>query len=203
MQLKRYLANKSVAVVGNSQNLFSYEYGSEIDSHDIVIRMNRGIIIPLETSFGAKTNVWCYSTFKLVKDIYQSYDCDYKVYMSPKDRILSASQSNELFFPLVLWSRLHSNLEARPSVGAMVTYLLAQCNPSRVTIFGFDFKASKSFYEKANNTGSHNFLRERELLQDFIERNNWVLKDCSRAYLMPTRRYRINTIFKKYFDMIA
>ncbi|MGH0002421.1 glycosyltransferase family 29 protein [Pseudovibrio ascidiaceicola] len=200
MQLKRYFAQKSVAVVGNSMNLLNYQYGSEIDAHDVVIRMNRGVIIPQKNCFGHNTNVWCYSTFKLVKDIYRKSNCDYRVCMSPKNRVLTNRCSTDLFFPIALWKRLNNELEARPSVGAMVTYLLAQCDPASVDIYGFDFKASKSFYEKSNNTGSHNFQREQELLQQIIITKGWSLKDCSLEYNIEANEWKLSAFIKKYFS---
>uniref|UniRef100_A0A672GIL2 ST3 beta-galactoside alpha-2,3-sialyltransferase 1 n=1 Tax=Salarias fasciatus TaxID=181472 RepID=A0A672GIL2_SALFA len=46
---------KTCAVVGNSHNLKGSDYGSLIDSHDIVIRMNRAKIESYEGDVGAKT----------------------------------------------------------------------------------------------------------------------------------------------------
>lgn len=46
----------SVAVVGNSPNLLKKEYGSEIDSHDIVIRCNKFELDGYEIHTGIKTN---------------------------------------------------------------------------------------------------------------------------------------------------
>lgn len=64
------VAGKRVAVVGNAQSLNSKAYGKEIDSHDVVIRMNHSGIFfigderfdnekyDLQTSIGSKINVW-------------------------------------------------------------------------------------------------------------------------------------------------
>ncbi|MFS8184316.1 glycosyltransferase family 29 protein [Pseudovibrio denitrificans] len=191
MQLKKYISGKSVAVIGNSNNLMSYSYGREIDEHDIVIRMNRGILIPDTHCFGARTDIWCYSTYKLVKEIYPLCKCDIRVYMSPKERKLFKKGPENLFFPMTLWKSLNMQLSARPSVGAMVSYLLLQCEPRTVTFYGFDFKATKSFYEKKNNTGSHNFLKEKQLIQDISLKNNWIMKECS-------KEYKGNTKFNNY-----
>lgn len=39
------LIDKSVAVVGNAQHLFERRYGTEIDSHDVVVRINRAAML--------------------------------------------------------------------------------------------------------------------------------------------------------------
>ena len=38
-----FLKNKSVALVGPAKYLSCSNYGVEIDSHDVVVRINRGI----------------------------------------------------------------------------------------------------------------------------------------------------------------
>lgn len=49
--LRKFICGKSVAIVGNAESLFNYKYGKDIDSHDIVIRMNLGYrIIKPESS---------------------------------------------------------------------------------------------------------------------------------------------------------
>ena len=62
-QLEQF-ANKNLILVGNSVEILNYEKGEFIDSHDIVIRMGRGIPNPggLEDNvkaIGSKVDVWC------------------------------------------------------------------------------------------------------------------------------------------------
>jgi len=64
------VAEKRVAVVGNAQSLNSKTYGEEIDSHDVVIRMNHSGIFfvgderydneeyDLKSAVGSKIDVW-------------------------------------------------------------------------------------------------------------------------------------------------
>ena len=64
MTLENLVDCKTVAVVGNSESLFSKEYGSEIDSHDIVIRFNKPANFyyhhDVSKSHGEKTTVWMF-----------------------------------------------------------------------------------------------------------------------------------------------
>ena len=52
--------DKSVALVGSAASLLRQDFAQQIDSHDIVIRMNLSIpgIQPVE-KVGKKTDVWC------------------------------------------------------------------------------------------------------------------------------------------------
>ena len=57
------LANKNLILVGNSVEILHYQHGKFIDSHDVVMRMGRGLPNPnsLEDhskSIGTKTDVW-------------------------------------------------------------------------------------------------------------------------------------------------
>ena len=56
-------ANKNLILVGNSVEILHYQHGKFIDSHDVVMRMGRGLPNPnsLEDhskSIGTKTDVW-------------------------------------------------------------------------------------------------------------------------------------------------
>jgi hypothetical protein len=53
-----YLMGKSIAVVGNARAIG--ERGTEIDSHDIVIRFNDFVTEGYEKFVGTKTNIWCH-----------------------------------------------------------------------------------------------------------------------------------------------
>ena len=55
--------NKNVILVGNSVEMLNYEHGEFIDTHDVVMRMGRGIPNPngLENNtkaIGTKSDVW-------------------------------------------------------------------------------------------------------------------------------------------------
>lgn len=66
--------NRSVAVVGNADSLFSKKYGSEIDSHDIVIRFNKPAIFydkfldKIEVTHGKKIDLWGFVSRKSFND---------------------------------------------------------------------------------------------------------------------------------------
>lgn len=59
MFLKDLIDNKSIAIVGNSGCELGRGYGSEIDSHDLVCRMNNYVVHPAFTpDYGEKEDIW-------------------------------------------------------------------------------------------------------------------------------------------------
>ena len=58
-KLNNYLKQKSVIIVGPSQNLIGKLKGKFIDSHDIIVRLNKCWKIPkeLEKDYGSRTDI--------------------------------------------------------------------------------------------------------------------------------------------------
>ena len=55
------IKDRNVAIVGNASAIIGSRQGEEIDSHDIVIRINKGV--PTEDNYvdiGKKTHVWVF-----------------------------------------------------------------------------------------------------------------------------------------------
>jgi len=60
--MKDLIDKKTVALVGNSQSLFNYQYGSEIDDHDVVIRINNTAIYYDDNrrTHGTRNTIWAF-----------------------------------------------------------------------------------------------------------------------------------------------
>ena len=56
---------KKVIIIGNSPSVLNYEYGSIIDSYDVVIRINRCVTAGFEKYIGSKTDIWSTSSWCL------------------------------------------------------------------------------------------------------------------------------------------
>lgn len=61
INFKEYIKNKRVALVGPSSTLINSSYGNEIDSYDIVVRLNKSIPLPKKYSedLGTKIDILC------------------------------------------------------------------------------------------------------------------------------------------------
>lgn len=91
-------------------------------------------------------------------------------------------RSDLLCYPLSYWEQLSSKLEGqRPSTGAMtLDFICHYLQPQQLDLYGFDFKQSKTLFQKKQKLGSHNWDLEREYVLSLIEsgqakEKNWIL----------------------------
>ena len=54
---KDYIHNKTIALVGPAKYMENTNLGSEIDNHDVVIRINRGIELNNTEHIGSKSDI--------------------------------------------------------------------------------------------------------------------------------------------------
>lgn len=176
-----HLSDKKVAVVGNASSLLLHEFGAAIDTHDIVVRMNRGV--PRDAlSQGTRTDLIVFSVFPLVSDIYQRFNAKAFMWMSPKrrDEITPAMQipPNMTFYDVNRWQALSRVLGSRPSIGAMTLDFLTAVDPVQVSIFGFDFKRSGTNYQSRQHIGPHDYKAEERFCMELSQRPKWNFLPC-------------------------
>lgn len=172
MSFSELIKNKSVAVVGNASSLLKLKKGSEIDSHDVVIRIN----IPgnlyydesFEEVFGKKMDVWCFWNFdaflsgnkeliynKLHRGVYD--ENVYKIEMLNKgityNKVETICHSNSSFLPdlkkevITLYPFLRfARKEYNFSTGFMLTNYISKLDIESLTIYGMDFKDTPTYY---------------------------------------------------------
>lgn len=175
------LNGRSVAIVGNAQSLIGAGYGAEIDAHEIVVRMNRGV--PEDpASQGARTDLLVFAKLAGVTNVWRKFNARAYMWMSPKGR-----EDAELAIPpemapwlsyydLERWQRLQARLGARPSVGAMTIDHLDGQDARSVTIFGFDFKRTKSVDEVVSHIGPHDYTQEQAYCLDRAAARGWTFR---------------------------
>ncbi|WP_208998137.1 glycosyltransferase family 29 protein [Pseudovibrio sp. FO-BEG1] len=177
-QLKDDIAGKRIAVVGNARSLSQKQYGSEIDAHDLVIRLNRGAI-PHTSSHGQKLS-WVASCMSVPKSF---------VYSKQVQRIIWTRATSR--FSLPQWLTKHTDIvylmqkselkrflartTGKTSTGFMLLCLLEELGGyDQIDIYGFDF------FETATNTNhieidkahqDHNYELEKEYLQKWMARD--------------------------------
>lgn len=167
-----FLDGKSIAIVGNATSLLDHQYGALIDEHEIVTRMNMGFPIN-PAAQGTRCDLWCFSNFRATLLAPRGFVAPRSVWMSPKFRDQADHGVDCYFYPVSFWRKLNRQLGARPSVGAMTIDLVSRAKPRQVTIIGFDFNRSKTFYENRTQPSPHDFAAEARYVMDLVARRSW------------------------------
>jgi hypothetical protein len=154
-KLARLVDGKRVALVGNAQSLFGKNLGPEIDTHDVVIRLNRGFIIdPVQQ--GSRTDV--IGTARPLSleqiDTYSPqliYWLYWRRWRIPTWNEVTWNKTEVV--PISAWRETNALLEGRPTSGfVMCNTLLKRTQPTELNLYGFDFYKTANFYrEKAHS----------------------------------------------------
>ena len=150
--MKEVFEGKTVAIVGNAKSLFEKDYGSEIDSADVVCRIKRGFFMlqPKDVkSHGKRTDVWFLNWFKTMNPN--------RVTNKSCDHIVEILHHKEID---VEW--LKEDLgHFRPSTGLRILHLVSLYNPKKVYVYGYDWKQTPSFHNNQLKEDRHDFPLER------------------------------------------
>ena len=193
--MKDLIDKKTVALVGNSQSLFNYQYGSEIDDHDVVIRINNTAIYYDDNrrTHGTRNTIWAFwDVLKFLTSQQQ--------YRGPRTDEFFALRN---FHCLNLYGATDKAFElddvkfgsdikrkckkelGNPSAGSILLYLLNEYTPRWVSVYGMDFKRTKTFSHEQNNVDKqrydsfyrHNFKFEEEYAkQKYFSQERFVIK---------------------------
>lgn len=179
-QLHNDLDDRDVAIVGNSRALAQKSLGADIDSADIVIRINSAPM-PAPSSHGVKTS-WLALSTALQKAEGQRINPDRILWMSHKRKRLPfwvARRPGFFLYPLTDFHTLSDRLGAPPTTGAMIIDFVVSSTARSIDLYGFDFFSSLSL------TGSrtaaqvpHDFAAEKAWVQALADRDA-RLKICN------------------------
>jgi hypothetical protein len=185
-ELKEYFYGKTVALIGNAQSIFDFKFGSDIDSHDIVIRINNGYVKTPESQ-GTKTTVISSGFNKVSKEeIESNFNPEMVIWTGTKDSLLYGEKYiNEKVFlePYSLWRKLKKQISTKktvaPTSGIQIIDLV--CNylkPARVDIYGFDFLKSDTINEKKTiryiAVKRHDFNKESQMVMELVKNNDFI-----------------------------
>ncbi|CTQ31280.1 hypothetical protein [Jannaschia rubra] len=181
--LRRIIAGRPVSLVGNAASLLASGHGSRIDA-GCVVRLNSGIPVR-PAAQGRRIDVHCFSTRPSLERNLRLAPWRirfkrgylrgaYSVWMSEADRS-EAADPDQAFYPRHLREDLAAALGARPSVGVATFHMLSTLTDAGIRIFGFDFKASGTYYRTKDNKGAHDWAAERDFVLEAVERNGWQI----------------------------
>lgn len=175
--IDKHVRDKSVAIIGNSNSIFNGNYGDTIDSHDIIIRINRGHEIESPKSQGSKTDILSISIpipEKLVTPIMPELViwATNKIGNMPKyNNIVMVRNSDSA------WKKLFDQIGSRPSTGLITINLFANyMNCKNISLFGFDFFKTKTFYHTDRRIKMpHDGKSEEAFVRKLVGRKNLML----------------------------
>ena len=157
-EIKEFIKNKRVAIVGNASSIFDKQNGALIDSYDVVIRFNKGFIKNPESQ-GTKVDVHMLAvTLK---------DNEYNL-LRPKFR-LNRSRFYNNPCKTIMWvdrKRLCQG-ELQPSTGYMAIDLCLSSKAKEIALFGFDFNKTGSFQNAEGYVSLHDFKSEERNILEF------------------------------------
>jgi hypothetical protein len=171
--------NKKVAIVGNSQSIFQKSYGNMIDDHDIVCRINRGIILKDEMSQGTKTDVWTYGDFSIVQDLFEIYNIEHTIHLSAVKRLTTIKGTEEKQFEKYPYTKYYVPLDEldqlvkkinsidrfEPSSGLILINCVHLRDSNSISLFGFDWKKEKTWYNDTEDVlSNHNWDLEKKFI---------------------------------------
>ena len=169
-KIKKFCKGKNICVLGNADHMLHRK--RDIDSFDIVCRMNRGKPQGKEQFLGKRTDILFLSTGLSRKSMELAYGLPLTVWMTVCHRLAHPwVLRNGIQNPLEDWYELKDKLTTKPSTGLMaINFILKHIDFKKLTIFGFDFFTTKSWYNTKPDSGlKHRGEEEKVLFMKMIK----------------------------------
>lgn len=155
-EIKEFIKDKRVAVVGNASSIFDKQNGALIDSYDIIIRFNYGFIKNIESQ-GTKTDIHIVAV-NLKPEEYELFKSKFT---------LNRSRICHNPCKTVLWAdrkRLMNNGK-QASSGFIAIDICLSGVAKEIALFGFDFGKTQSFPNSPTYVPLHDFAKEEEYVK--------------------------------------
>lgn len=169
--LKEMIAGRSVAVVGNAKSLLDTDFGPAIDAHDVIIRLNRGFVVQ-PTAQGSRTDLVGITPELTEDETANRFAPQAFVMLTPKMRHYAFKRPENIrrtiFYAYRFWLADRNRIGRRPSSGyMMISYLLRLNSAASITLYGFDFGATQTYYNPEGYRTPHDYAAERAIILDW------------------------------------
>jgi hypothetical protein len=186
--MKEWFEGKTVAVVGNAESLFHKNYGEEIDSQDVVVRMNKAAMLytnfECEKTHGKRTDIWAVWNFNEYRQNMNNIHKNIKVmHMSGRIRNNVKNIRIDFMYPINMYDNLkkHAGSRKNPTTGLMILDYISSCNPKNVYVYGFDWKDTPTFTDmnrREEKASGHNYDIEKAYCQKmFFSNPKYILRN--------------------------
>lgn len=163
---------KRIAVVGNAASIFDHLDGHEIDGHDLVVRMNHGVVRSPPHQ-GSRTDILCVATAMTKSKLMERFGEPIVIHTSAhRTRIMLSVIYDypQLYFaPRAVWLALKRELRYGPSTGLMTLEVLSRYfSPGQLTLYGFDWMRTRTLYHEEVLTQWHDWDAEARRVGEWI-----------------------------------
>lgn len=170
-KLKAFLKNKTIAIVGNSSSILGTNKGQEIDSHDIVIRFNKGFPSKDPLAMGTRTDI-LFLACTLSNIELAMFDAKYTVRRSKLSKNIcnfniesldrrELAQKRTKFIPV--------GKKSQPSTGFIAINFALSTECKSIDIYGFDFFKNPTYYNPKGYQTLHNGEKEAEKVLEYFK----------------------------------
>ena len=163
--VRDYFADKSVLLMGNSVEVMNHDMAEWIDSHDVVCRCGKGVVIndEIANAIGRKTDVWFTGSLRArsynqlfhetyLKDVslilFSRSTMNYELKVEMSSTLRQSGIAHDMYSheESLQWMRSYGSINGvadsvRPSMGLnAIRYLVEEVETyKKLTIYGFDF----------------------------------------------------------------
>lgn len=167
--IKPLLEGKTVAIVGNASSLLQKNQGAEIDSHDIVIRFNKGfpsdavghrthlVFLACTITEGERLKYRHAYTIRR-SNLCKNY-CNFEIH--PTDRTRFAQ------LPCAAVQKRSPGKLSQASTGFIAIQFALSCDCKSIDLYGFDFFKSDTYYNPTGYVTLHNGDKEAEKILEY------------------------------------
>lgn len=177
-RLKDYCSGKKVILVGNARDIVKAPYGKQIDSYDIVIRINHGHPIPKYAAMmGKKYDIWSHGFLSHKKQITEynkiKHSIDFHIETN-EQKLCRRIFDKKAFLILKKWykTEYEKNFKGKEmSTGLNTATFFVNWigTMSEISIVGFDFlKTSNSILKSASARKFHDSDAEKKYMVSML-----------------------------------
>ena len=167
--IQHFMKDKNIVLLGNSRSILLNK--KNIDDFDIICRINRGKPKDKEEFIGSRTDVLFLATRMTSEAIKQDFNPAFVVWTTACQK-LALPWVNEYAIqnPSEDWRKLRKKLPKLPSTGCVtINFLLKHIEFKSLSIYGFDFFKTGTWYHNIRNQKWHCFKEEEILINEMIK----------------------------------
>ena len=170
--LQQFTDNKNIVLLGNARSIL--ETKKDIDNFDIVCRINRGAPRGKEEFIGSRTDILFLATKMKGTQIETDFNPKFVVWTTVCQNLTTDwVKENAIQNVPEDWNELNNKIEKLPSTGFVtINFLIKHINFKKLTIHGFDFFRTGTWYHNLKNQQWHCFKEEEILIKELIKNKN-------------------------------